>query len=48
MKNKKNKTEIKWTFELEYFKVKKIEIIEKITRKSQENGSSGNNDDNFN
>ena len=35
-------------FEREYFKVKKMEIIEKMTRKSQESESSGHNDGNFN
>ena len=34
-------------FEHEYFKVKKMEIIEKLTRKSQQSGSSGHNDGDF-
>ena len=34
-------------FEHEYFKVKKMEIIEKMICKSQASGSSGHNDGNF-
>ena len=33
--------------EREYFKVKKMEISEKMTRKSQQSGSSGPSDGNF-
>ena len=35
-------------FKLENFKVKKMEIIEKMTRKSQASGSNCHNDGNFN
>ena len=35
------------SFEYENFKVKKMEIIEKITRKSQASGSSGPSDGNL-
>ena len=38
---------ISYPFECEYFKVKKMEIIEKMTRKSQQSGSSGHSDGNF-
>ena len=44
----KNLDSISDPFECEYFKVKKIEIIEKMTRKSQASGSSGPSDGKFN
>ena len=43
----KNLDSISDPFEHEYFKVKKIEIIEKMTRKSQQSGSSGPSVGNF-
>ena len=43
----KNIDSISNPFEPEYFKVKKMEIIEKITRKYQQSGSSGPSDGNF-
>ena len=44
----KNLDSISDLFEHEYFKVKKMEIIEKMNRKSQSSGSSGPSDSNFN
>ena len=44
----KNLDSIFYPFEREYFKVKKMEIIEKMTRKPQTSGSSGSSDGNFN
>ena len=44
---KKNLDSISKSFEREYFKVKKIEIIEKMTHKSQASGSSDHNDNNL-
>ena len=43
----KNLDSISDPFEYEYFKVKKMEIIEKMTHKSQQSGSSGPSDGNF-
>ena len=43
----KNLDSISDPFECERFKVKKLEIIEKMTRKSQQSGSSGPSDGNF-
>ena len=43
----KNLNSISNPFEREYFNVKKMEIIEKITCKSQQSGSSGHSDGNF-
>ena len=40
----KNLDSISDPFEHKYFKVKKMEIIEKMTRKSQASVSSGHND----
>ena len=45
---KKNLDSISDLFECEYFKVKKIDIIEKMTYKFQASGSSSHNDSNFN
>ena len=45
---KKNLDSIYDPFKLENFKVKKIEIIEKMTRKSQASGSNCHTDGNFN
>ena len=44
---KKNLDSISNPFEREYFKVKKIDIIEKMIGKSQQSGSSGHSDDCF-
>ena len=44
---KKNLDSISDPFEREYFKVKKMEIIEKMTHKSQQSGSRGPSDGDF-
>ena len=44
---KKNLDSIFYLFEREYFKVKKMEMIEKMTCKSQQSGASGPSDGNF-
>ena len=44
---KKNRDSISDPFEHEYFKVKKMKIIKKMTLKSQANESSSHNDDTF-
>ena len=48
LRKKKNLDSISNPFEREYFKMKKMEIIGNMTRKSQTSGSSDPSDGNFN